>query len=94
MGSALIITGVVLAVFGLVFVLTGRSGERGYWQQRDPQEVAGQDDVTLGQVQQKLGFYATKGKRPSLRMMAIGLILVYIGILIALIGILIGFLSK
>jgi hypothetical protein len=94
MNSALVITGVVLAVFGLIFVLVGRSGERGYWEQRDPQEVAGQDDVTIGQVQQKLGYYATKGKRPSLRLMAIGLILLYVGILVALIGILVGVFSK
>ena len=94
MNSALVITGVVLAVFGLIFVIGGRSGERGYWEQRDPQEVAGQDDVTIGQVQQKLGYYATKGKRPSLRLMAIGLILLYVGILVALIGILVGVFSK
>ena len=80
MVAGLLITGVTLVVFGLILALAGRSGERGYWTQRDTSEVPGQDDVSLAQVNRQLWANATEGKRPSLRLMAIGLLMVYVGL--------------
>lgn len=86
MSQGLLITGVILAVLGIALALAGRSGERGYWIQRDPTETAGQDDVTLAQVAQHLGDNAVRGKRPSLRIMAIGLIMVIAGVICGVVG--------
>lgn len=86
MAQVLLITGIVLVVLGVVLLLAGRSGERGYWLQRDTTEVAGQDDTTLGEVAKHLGEYAVRGRRPSLRIMAISMILVIIGAVCAVVG--------
>lgn len=84
--EAFVVTGLTLLVFGLVFVIGGRVGERGYWTQRDTTEAPGQDDTGVGAVARRVGHYAMHGTRPSLRMMAIGLILVLAGVVIALVG--------
>jgi len=86
MTQGLLILGAVLVAFGLLFVVWGRVGERGYWTQRDPEEAPGQDDTGIAEVARHLGEYAMRGKRPSLRVMAIGLILVVLGVVSALAG--------
>jgi len=86
MSQGLVITGIVLVVFGVVLLLAGRSGERGYWLQRDTTEVAGQDDTTVSEVAKHLGEYAVRGRRPSLRIMAISIIMLIVGAAFALVG--------
>ena len=94
MVAGLAITAVTLIVFGVVLALAGRSGERGYWTQRDTSETPGQDDVSLAQVNRQVWSYATTGKRPSLRLMAIGLLMVYAGIVFGVLAVIAALLSR
>ena len=87
MTEAVIVTGLTLLVLGIVFVVAGRSGERGYWTQRDTTEVPGQDDTRLSEVASKAWHYAVRGSRPSLRIMAIGLILSVVGLILTIVGV-------
>ncbi len=86
MALPLLLFAAVLFVFGVVFMLAGRSGERGYWTQRDTQETPGQDDTRIAEVAKHVGDYAMHGKRPSLRIMAAGLLMVGAAVIIGIVG--------
>ena len=94
MVAGLAITAVTLIVFGVVLALAGRSGERGYWTQRDTSETPGQDDVSLGQVNRSVWTYATTGKRPSLRLMAIGLLMIYTGLVLGVLAAIVALVTR
>ena len=71
----LLILTIALAGFGLLFVLVGTSGERGYWSQRDPQGDPTREATSLGTIVRSPWSYAPAEVRASLRIMAIGVIL-------------------
>ncbi len=70
----------VLAVLGVVFALLGQNSERGYWSQRDPSGDPVREATTLATVMRRAGHYAAGEYRAPLRIMGIGILLVYVAI--------------
>jgi hypothetical protein len=92
--AALLITAVFLALFGIAFVVLGQVNEKSYWSQRDPSAAPGREGTRLPQVARRTWYYAVQGKRPSLRIMAIGIVLVAAGVVFALLALLAALLSR
>ena len=88
MTFALLFTGLVLAVFGVAFVALGVVNDRSYWSQRDPSATPGSEGVGVGGLVTNAWSYAVHGKRPSLRIGGMGVLLVAAGALVAVIGVL------
>jgi hypothetical protein len=84
---ALIFTGLVLAVFGIVFVALGVVNDRSYWSQRDPSANPAAT-VWRRRTRAHAWSYAVGGKRPSLRIGGMGVLLLAAGALVAVIGVL------
>lgn len=70
----------VLAVLGVVFALLGQNSERGYWSQRDPSGDPAREATRLATVMRRAGHYAAGEYRAPLRIMGIGILLVYVAI--------------
>ena len=87
MTFALIFTGPVLAVFGIVFVALGVVNDRSYWAQRDPSGTPGTEGVGVGELVAHAWSYAVGGKRPSLRIGGMGVLLLASGVIVAVIGV-------
>ena len=87
MTFALIFTGLVLAVFGIVFVALGVVNDRSYWSQRDPSAAPGSNGVSAGELVRHAWSYAVGGKRPSLRIGGMGVLLLAAGVIVAVIGV-------
>lgn len=83
----LFIIAAALAAFGLLFVVTGRNGERGYWAQRDPAGDARAEATSLGVIAGHPWHYAAGEVRAPLRIIAIGVILWWIALVSAVVGI-------
>lgn len=77
---------VVLAIFGVVFVLLGKNSERAYWSQRDPSGDAAAEATTIGSVAARAWRLAPGEYRAPLRIMAIGVILVEIALVVAIVA--------
>jgi hypothetical protein len=80
------IIAVVLAVFGVVFVLLGLNSERAYWTQRDPSGDARDDATKLPAIIKRAGHYAAGEYRAPLRITAIGVLLCEIGVAFAVVA--------
>ena len=78
---------IVLAIFGIVFVLIGRNGERGYWAQRDPSGVASDDATKIPTIARRPLHYAAGEFRAPLRIIGIGLLLCEIAAAFAVLAI-------
>jgi hypothetical protein len=89
MSAALLLTGLFLALFGIAFVVLGLVNERSYWAQRDPSATPGSEGVRLPDLVRHAWPYALRGKRPSLRIGGIGVILVVLGAVFAVVGLLV-----
>ena len=87
MTFALLFTGLVLALFGVAFVALGVVNDRSYWSQRDPSATPGSEGVSAGELVRHAWPYAVRGKRPSLRIGGIGVLLVVAGAVVAVIGV-------
>jgi preprotein translocase subunit Sss1 len=77
---------IVLAIFGLVFVLLGQNSERNYWMQRDPSGNAREDATKLASIARRAGHYAAGEFRAPLRITAIGFLLIEVAIGFAIIA--------
>jgi hypothetical protein len=86
MSAALLLTGLFLALFGIAFLALGLMNERSYWAQRDPSAAPGSEGVRLATMVRQAWPLALRGKRPSLRIGGIGVILVVLGVVFAVAG--------
>jgi len=68
----------VLASFGVGFAGAGMSNERAYWAQRDPHGNAAQDATKFAVIMQNAFKYAAGEYRASLRVAAIGVLMIYL----------------
>lgn len=80
------IIALVLAAFGVVFVVLGQSSERAYWSQRDPSGDARRDATSLGTVARRAGHYAAGEYRAPLRITAIGVLMLEIAVAFAVVA--------
>jgi hypothetical protein len=80
------IIALVLAVFGLVFVLLGLNSERAYWVQRDPSGDARTDAAKLPAIIRRAWHFAAGEYRAPLRITAIGVLLCEIGLAFAVVA--------
>ena len=71
---------IVLAAFGIAFLLLGRNGERGYWSQRDPSGVARDDATKISTIARRPLHFAAGEFRAPLRIIGIGLLLCEIAV--------------
>lgn len=78
---------IVLLIFGLVFVLLGQNGERGYWSQRDPSGVARDDATKITTIARRPLHYAAGEFRAPLRIIGIGLLMCEIAAAFAVLAI-------
>lgn len=81
---------VVLAIFGVLFLVVGMNSERGYWKQRDPSGDAARDATKLSVILRHAGRLATGDIRAPLRIAAIGIILLVLAIIAALVAVISG----
>ena len=88
MTAALLLTALFLALFGIAFVVLGLVNEKSYWSQRDPSAVPGSEGVRLPELTRHFWDYAVHGKRPSLRIGGIGIVLILIAAVCAVLGLL------
>lgn len=84
----LLFIAIALAAFGLMFVVAGRNGERGYWSQRDPSGDPSAEATPLRVIMTRTWSYAAGEVRAPLRLMAIGVILWWLAIASAVIAVL------
>lgn len=77
----LLIFGIVLGVFGLVFANMGQRGERGYWSQRDPSGNAASEATPLRVVAMHTWRYAAGEVRAPLRIMAMGVLMLWLALI-------------
>jgi len=77
---------IVLAIFGLVFVMLGQNSERNYWSQRDPSGNARDDATKLTTIARRAGHFAAGEYRAPLRITAIGVLLIEVAIVFAVIA--------
>ena len=61
------IIAIVLVAFGILFVIAGSNGERGYWSQRDPEGNARKDATKLSDIAKRPWRIASGEYRASLR---------------------------
>jgi hypothetical protein len=80
------IIALVLAVFGIVFVLLGLNSERAYWTQRDPSGDARTDATKLPAIIRRAGHFAAGEYRAPLRITAIGVLLCEIALAFAVVA--------
>jgi len=73
--------GIVLAIFGGLFAKVGQRGERGYWSQRDPSGNAASEATPLRVVAKHTWRYADSDVRAPLRIMAIGLLMLWLALI-------------
>lgn len=88
-----IVFAILLALFGLAFTALGLANERAYWSQRDPSGDPKHDATGLRVVIKNTWHYATGDVRATLRVAAIGVLMIYIGIGFAIAAALIALLS-
>ena len=79
---------IVLAIFGVLFVVVGMASERSYWMQRDPSGDAAREATRLSVVVRHAGRLATGEIRAPLRIAAIGVILIVLAAVSAVIALL------
>jgi len=77
---------IVLALFGLVFVLLGQNSERNYWTQRDPSGNARQEATKLPTIARRAAHFAAGEYRAPLRITAIGVLMIEIAVAFAAIA--------
>lgn len=75
-----------LFLFGVVFIVLGRSNERAYWSQRDPSGDSRTDATKLSDVVKHVGHFAAGEYRAPLRVVAIGVLLCEIAVGFAVIA--------
>ena len=71
---------IAFVIFGIVFVLLGMSGERGYWSQRDPSGDARKAATGFHTVYHRAFKIAAGEYRAPLRIAASGVVLWYFAI--------------
>lgn len=79
---------IVLAIFGVLFVVVGMASERSYWMQRDPSGDAAREATRLSVIIRHAGRLATGEIRAPLRIAAIGVILIVLALVSAVIALL------
>ena len=79
---------IVLAIFGVLFVVVGMASERSYWMQRDPSGDAAREATRLSVIIRHAGRLATGEIRAPLRIAAIGVILIVLAVVSAIIALL------
>ena len=84
------VVAVALTAFGLLFLLVGRSSERGYWSQRDPSGDAAREATKLSVIVRHAARLATGEVRAPLRIAAIGVILLVLAAVAALLALLLA----
>lgn len=84
---------VVLALFGLVFVVLGQNSERAYWTQRDPSGDARREATPLSAIARRAGHYAAGEYRAPLRITAIGVLMLEIAVAFAVVAVVVGLLT-
>ena len=87
------IIALVLAAFGVVFVLIGQNSERAYWAQRDPSGDARREATSLGTIARRAGHFATGEYRAPLRITAIGVLLLQLALGFAVIALIVTLLG-
>lgn len=83
---------IVLALFGLAFMLLGMSNERAYWSQRDPSGDPRKEATPFGAIVKNTWHYATGEYRAPLRVVAIGVLMMWLAVACLIITILISIL--
>ncbi|MEI7631260.1 MAG: hypothetical protein WCJ73_09015 [Actinomycetes bacterium] len=83
-----LIFAIVLGLFSLAFILLGRSNERAYWSQRDPSGDSRKDATPFGTIFMHTLHYAAGEYRAPLRIIAIGVLMLWIAMGFLLISIL------
>ena len=84
-----IVFAVVLALFGLAFVMLGMSNERAYWSQRDPSGDPRTEATPFAAILKRTWHYATGEYRAPLRVVAIGIVMWWLAIACAVVAVLI-----
>ena len=84
------IIAIVLVAFGILFVIAGSNGERGYWSQRDPEGNARKDATKVSDIAKRPWRSASGEYRASLRIMAIGVVMFELAAVSAIIALLVG----
>ena len=84
-----IVFAIVLAAFGVAFVLLGMSNERAYWSQRDPSGDPRREATPFGAIVKNTWHYATGEYRAPLRVVAIGVVMWWLAVACAIIALLI-----
>ena len=77
---------IVLALFGLAFVLIGQNSERNYWTQRDPSGNAREEATKLTAIARRAGHFAAGEYRAPLRITAIGVLMIEVAVVFAVIA--------
>lgn len=78
---------IVLAVFGVAFMLLGENSERGYWAQRDPSGDARSEATKIGAIARKPMHFAAGEYRAPLRIIGIGWLMVYLAVAFAILAV-------
>lgn len=86
----LIVLAVALAAFGVAFAALGMSNERAYWSQRDPHGDPRRDATPFSTVARRAMHYASGEYRAPLRVVAIGVLMLWIAAACLVIGILVA----
>lgn len=84
----------VLASFGVGFLGAGLANERAYWSQRDPHGDARADATKLPEVMRRAFALAAGEYRASLRVAAIGAILIYVAVASAIVAVVVSLASR
>ena len=85
-----IVFAIVLALFGLAFVLLGMSNERAYWSQRDPSGDPRTEATPFSAIMKNTWHYATGEYRAPLRVVAIGIVMWWLAIACAIVAVFIN----
>jgi len=80
--AALVLTvfAIALAAFGVLFSVMGQRGERAYWSQRDPSGNPNSEATPLRAVALRTWRYAAGEVRAPLRIMAIGILMLWLAL--------------
>lgn len=75
-----LIFAIVLAIFAVAFILLGMSNERAYWSQRDPSGDPRREATPLSSIFAHTMHFAAGEYRAPLRVVAIGILMLWIAL--------------
>lgn len=81
---------IVLALFGIAFAMLGMSNERAYWSQRDPSGDPRTDATPFSAIVKNTWHYATGEYRAPLRVVAIGVLMMWLAVACLVVTVLIS----